>query len=359
MRILGIESSCDETAIAIVNDESGRLLVEKSIVLSQIQIHEQYGGVVPEVAARQHLKAIFPMLRAEIASDGEGIDAIAVTAGPGLAPALRTGVEVAKTLAWSWEKPLLGVSHMEGHIYASWLQGSTKSEERSAESETRTSNSELRAPDFPLLCLIVSGGHTELVLMKDHGMYERLGETLDDAAGEAFDKTAKMLGLSYPGGPAIQALAENGDDKAFDFPRGLLNRPDLNFSFSGLKTSVLYTLRKEESWLNDPQFRANIAASLQEAIVDVLVRKTMRAVKRISPAGLVVAGGVSANTLLRERLAEKAAEHHLPFHLPPLKYSLDNAAMIAAVGYFRAKDEANFVDPLTLVADSNLDVFTG
>ncbi len=351
MRILGIESSCDETAIALVSDESGRLLVEKSIVLSQIQIHEEYGGVVPEVAARQHLKAIFPMLRAEIVTDGEGIDIIAVTAGPGLAPALRTGVEVAKTLAWSWDKPLLGVSHMEGHIYASWLGGGEKVKDQ--RSEIRES----RDPEFPLLCLIVSGGHTELVLMKNHGEYERLGETLDDAAGEAFDKTAKMLGLSYPGGPAIQELAKKGDAKAFDFPRGLLNRPDLNFSFSGLKTSVLYTLRKEESWLNDPQFRANIAASLQEAIVDVLVRKTMRAVKQVQPAGLVIAGGVSANTLLRERLAEKAAEQHLPFHLPPLKYSLDNAAMIAAVGYFRAKDKVNFVDPLKLSANSNLDVF--
>jgi Metal-dependent proteases with possible chaperone activity len=194
MRILGIESSCDETAIALLKGEEGKLLVEKSVVLSQIQIHAEYGGVVPEVAARQHLKAIFPMLRAEVPIDGDGIDAIAVTAGPGLAPALRTGVEVAKTLAWAWGKPLIGVSHMEGHIYASWLK------DVQAEHYIQ--------PEFPVLCLVVSGGHTELILMKDHGVYERLGETLDDAAGEAFDKTAKMLGLSYPGGPAIQELCE-------------------------------------------------------------------------------------------------------------------------------------------------------
>lgn len=357
MRILGIESSCDETAIALLKGEGERLLVESSLVLSQVQIHAEFGGVVPEVAARQHLKAIFPLLRSKVPVNGAGIDAIAVTQGPGLAPALRTGVEVAKTLAWSWKKPLLGVSHMEGHIYASWLQDSMEDGGRRTESEDTSSTSDLRTPHFPVLCLVVSGGHTELVLMKGHGEYERLGETLDDAAGEAFDKTAKMLGLSYPGGPAIQELAKGGDAKAFDFPRGLLNRPDLNFSFSGLKTSVLYTLRKQENWLNDPVFRANIAASLQEAIVDVLVRKTMRAVKQIKPASLMVVGGVSANLALRERLASAAAEHHLHFALPPLKYSLDNAAMIAAAGYFRAQSEVNFVDPLMLAADPNLDIF--
>ena len=187
-------------------------------------------------------------------------------------------------------------------------------------------------PEFPLLCLVVSGGHTELVFMHGHGQYERLGETLDDAAGEAFDKTAKMLGLGYPGGPAIQALAKTGNAAAFDFPRGLLNRPDLNFSFSGLKTSVLYTLRKQEEQLEDVAFRADVAASVQEAIVDVLARKTARAIERMKPASLTVVGGVSANIALRERLAEVAAKHNLPFVMPPFKYSLDNAAMIAAAG---------------------------
>ncbi len=200
MRILGIETSCDETALAIVSDDSGDLVVEKSVVLSQIQTHQKYGGVVPEVAAREHVKAISVMLHRELPGDGDGIDVIAVTAGPGLAPALRIGVEAAKTLALLWEKPLIAVNHLEGHIAANWIGAE---------------------PKLPALALLVSGGHTELILVKDFGDYKRLGETLDDAAGEAFDKVAKMLGLTYPGGPAIAKLAEDGDPQKYDFPRGL------------------------------------------------------------------------------------------------------------------------------------------
>lgn len=340
MRILGIETSCDETALALIDGSGDKLTVEKSVVLSQVKLHEKYGGVVPEVAARKHLEAMFPMLEHEISRDGSGIDVIAVTSGPGLAPALRTGVEVAKSLAWLWKKPLLGVSHLEGHIYANWLQ-----------------HEGLKGlPAFPALCLIVSGGHTELVMMKGHGLFERVGETLDDASGEAFDKVAKMLELPYPGGPHIAKLAEGGDIRAFDFPRGLLERKDFNFSFSGLKTSVLYMLRKNESRLQDETFRRNVAASFQEAVVDVLVKKTMRAAQSLKPSSIILAGGVAANVELRHRLAEATEDVGIPVFIPPLKFSTDNAAMIAAAGYFRAQKEENFVDPLKLAADPNMDI---
>ena len=346
MKILGIETSCDETAIAVVKGSGDQLDVTTSVVLSQIQEHAQYGGVVPEVAARKHLEALFPMLSHELPHDGEGIDAIAVTAGPGLAPALRTGVEAAKTLAWAWNKPLLPVSHLEGHIYAAWLADKSS------------------VPSFPALCLLVSGGHTELILMKGHGRFERLGETLDDAAGEAFDKVAKMLGLGYPGGPAIAELAQQGQKDAFSFPRGLLDRPNVDFSFSGIKTSVLYTLRKLDEQgstlkprLNlDASTKANVAASFQEAVVDVLARKTQRAIQQVQPASLIVAGGVSANLALRDRLAEVAEATGVPLFVPPFAYAMDNAAMIAAAGYFRAQSGGNERNPVTVQADPNLDI---
>lgn len=348
--ILGIETSCDETALALVSGEGEQLTVEKSVVLSQVQEHAKYGGVVPEVAARQHLEAIFPMLEHEVPSDGAGIDAIAVTQGPGLAPALRIGVEVAKTLAWLWHKPLVPVSHLEGHLYANWLSDGK------------------RAPEFPILALLVSGGHTELILMRGHGDFERLGETLDDAAGEAFDKVAKMLELSYPGGPAISKLAENGNPQAYDFPRGLLDRPDLNFSFSGLKTSVLYTLRKMNPKEQDeprasyrrepllPQVRQDIAASFQEAVVDVLIRKTKRAAQRVEPAALMLAGGVAANRALRARFEALASELGCPALIPDFQFATDNAAMIAAAGYFRAQDQRHFASPPALAANPNLEI---
>lgn len=377
MRILGIETSCDETAIAIVSGQGDRLIVEKNVVLSQIPTHQKYGGVVPEVAAREHVRAISPMINHELPRDGAGIDVIAVTAGPGLSPALRIGVEVAKTLAVTWQKPLIALSHLEGHIYANWLgdsppfQGACLSVGRGLGGGSASEGTE--TPQFPALCLVVSGGHTELILMKDHGVFERLGETLDDAVGEAFDKVASMLGLPYPGGPAVSLLAEGGDIAAFNFPRGLLDRDDFDFSFSGVKTSVLYTLRKNEDKLNDQTFRKNIAASFQEAAVDVLVQKTMRAAEKCQPASIVLAGGVAANKSLRERLQE-TVQRTSPnpsllrggsvergglstrLYLPAMKYATDNAAMMAAAGYFRAQDEKNFVDPLTLAADSNLDI---
>lgn len=342
MRVLGIETSCDETAVAIVNGRGEKLIVEKNHVFSQIDTHAEYGGVIPEVAAREHHLAIFSLIKDVLKLKKEDFDAIAVTSGPGLAPALRTGVETAKALSFAWNKPLIGVSHMEGHIYANWLE------------EKRLKSILKKNPKLPLLALLVSGGHTELVLMKDHGEFTRLGETIDDAAGEAFDKVAKMLGLPYPGGPQIAKLAKGGDGRAFDFPRGLIDKNNLDFSFSGLKTSVLYTLRKNEDKLEDPLFRSNIAASFEEAVVDVLVRKTEKAIKEHSPKSLVIAGGVSANKELRKRMAKLAKETGVKFSMPMFKYSLDNAAMIAAAGYFRLRaGESSVV--LDLKSDSNLD----
>ncbi len=356
MRILGIETSCDETAVAIVEGEGEKLRVVSSFVRSQIDIHEVYGGVVPEVAAREHLQMMFPMLHKAVSNSGEGIDAIAVTVGPGLAPALRVGAETAKALSYAWGKPLVPVCHLEGHIYAAWL-GHPEPPVVPLKGGT--------APQFPALCLIVSGGHTELVLMKNHGEYERLGETLDDAAGEAFDKVAKMLGLGYPGGPKVAELAMDGDAKAFDFPRAMLDSKNLNFSFSGLKTSVLYTLREKESQIDNVKFRADIAASFQEAVVDALAKKTRAALLTPSSSpltgggtpirSLILAGGVAANIALRERMTKLAEEMGIQLFLPPFAYSLDNAAMIAAAGYFRAQAK-KFADPLLVKIDPNMDI---
>lgn len=345
MRVLAIETSCDETAAAILEGVGDDIRVVSSLVRSQIDIHQAYGGVVPEVAAREHLEMMLPMLERLVLQDGAGIDVMAVTHGPGLAPALRVGVETVKALAWSWKKPLVPVCHLEGHIYASWLV-----EEKGVGGRVLP-----EVPQFPVLALVVSGGHTELVLMKDHGVFERLGETLDDAAGEAFDKVAKMLGLPYPGGPAIDRLAVNGDSSAFVFPRAMLDRDDFMFSFSGVKTSVLYELRKNQAKMNDDGFRADIAASFQEAIVDVLVQKTMRAAGKYSPKSIVLAGGVAANIALRNRLTDTAKAVNIPVYLPDFKYSLDNAAMIGVAGYYRALRGIS-VDPTVLVADPNLDI---
>jgi N6-L-threonylcarbamoyladenine synthase len=343
MRILAIETSCDETAVAILSGQGENLQLETSLVRSQIDLHNSYGGVIPEVAAREHLQLMVPLLHQALANvpassheGGErGVDAIAVTAGPGLAPALRVGVETAKALAWAWKKPLVAICHLEGHIYAPWLSSA--------------------APQFPALALIVSGGHTELVLMTGHGQFERLGETLDDAAGEAFDKVAKMLGLGYPGGPKVAQLAETGNPKAFDFPRAMLDRDSLVFSFAGLKTSVLYTLREHEDQLDDPKFKADVAASFQEAVVDVLVKKTMKAVDKVKPASVILAGGVAANIALRDRLKQTCAAVNVPLFVPEFKYSMDNAAMIAVAGYYRAL-RGDFVEPTKLEADPNMDI---
>ena len=312
MRVIGIETSCDETAVAVY-DGVGGLLSHR--LHSQIAMHQEYGGVVPELASRDHVARLLPLVRGalEDAESGPGdIAGVAYTAGPGLIGALLTGAGFARSLAYAWAKPAIAVHHLEGHLLAPLL--------------------ETVAPEFPFLALLVSGGHTQLVDVAGLGRYRILGETLDDAAGEAFDKTAKMLGLPYPGGAALAHLAERGSPGRFIFPRPMLDRPGLSFSFSGLKTAALVALR---SRVLDDQSRADVAHGFQEAVVDTLVEKTRRALGLTGHRRLVVAGGVGANRTLRERLGIVAAENGARLFFPRTEFCTDNGAMIALAGYLR------------------------
>jgi N6-L-threonylcarbamoyladenine synthase len=316
IRILGVESSCDETAAAVVED--GRIILS-NVIASQVDLHAKYGGVFPEVASRQHILAIYPVIEKALQQAHltlGSVDAIAVTRGPGLPGSLVVGLNAAKGLSLTHNLPIIGVNHLEGHIYSAWLHTDQALE--------------YNEPQFPLMILIVSGGHTELVLMKDHLDYQRLGATLDDAAGEAFDKVARLLGLSYPGGPAVQKAAQNANPMAYDFPRAWLE-DTFNFSFSGLKTAVLREVRKiqsDQKALPVP----DIAASFQAAVVDVLTSKTMQAAKKYGAKGIVIAGGVSANLALRESFEMRVIT---PLFIPPLSLCTDNAAMVACAGYYR------------------------
>ncbi len=324
-RILALESSCDETAAAVVED--GRRILSH-VVASQAELHAQFGGVFPEVASRQHIRAFYPVVAQALKQAAlrlAEVDALAVTRGPGLPGSLLVGVNFAKGLAIATGRPLLGVHHLEAHIYAAWLHF--------PDEQPRPE------PEFPLVVLIVSGGHTELVLMEGHLRYKRLGGTRDDAAGEAFDKVARMLGLGYPGGPAIQQAAAQGDPQAFAFPRARLG-DSWDFSFSGLKTAVLREVRRLEA-AGRPLPVADLAASFQAAVVDVLVDKTLAAVQRFNARAVLVTGGVSANTLLRGRIVREAP---VPVHIPPLALCTDNAAMVAAAAQRRL--DAGFMDDL-------------
>ena len=315
-RILAIETSCDETACAIL--ENGRTLLA-STVASQMDIHARYGGVFPEVASRQHVLSIIPVVEETLDQSKltlNDIDAIAVTRGPGLAGSLVVGMNMAKGIALGMNLPIIGVNHLEGHIYSSWIYNAGES--IPAE------------PQFPLLALLVSGGHTELNLMIDHLTYKRLGSTLDDAAGEAFDKVARLLGLPYPGGPSVQRAAEQGDPTRFKFPRAKLDSP-YDFSFSGLKTAVLYEvndLKKRQTTLPVE----DLAASFQATVVDTLFQKTMQAARGHNAKEILVAGGVSANHALREAFQ---SQDEFKVHIPAFSLCTDNAAMIAAAGYYR------------------------
>jgi tRNA N6-adenosine threonylcarbamoyltransferase len=320
-RILGIETSCDETAVAVVRDGGD---IESNVIASQTDLHARYGGVMPEQASRAHLRAILPTLEEALATanvDWSAIDAIAVTHGPGLAGALLVGVNVAKGLAFAQKKPLLGINHLEGHVYANWLE------------VTET-------PGFPLVGLIVSGGHTDLVLADDHGRYRRLGRTRDDAAGEAFDKVARMLGLGFPGGPLIEQAARDGDPKRFKFPRAWLEPDTWDVSFSGLKTAVLHTVRDlgVDTDHASPEERraglpvADLAASFQAAVVDVLATRAVRAAEEFGASRLALGGGVAANRTLLRTIQDRSP---VPVVCPPPVLCTDNAAMIAAAAYFR------------------------
>lgn len=316
-RILAIETSCDETACAVL--ENGRSLLA-STVASQMDIHARYGGVFPEVASRQHVLSIVPVVEQTLARTNltlKDIDAIAVTRGPGLAGSLVVGMNAAKGLALGMNKPIIGVNHLEGHIYSSWIYNA--GENAPAE------------PQFPLMALLVSGGHTELNLMTDHLTYRRLGSTRDDAAGEAFDKVARLLGLPYPGGPSVQKAAEKGDPTRFKFPRARLESP-YDFSFSGLKTAVLYQINDMKKQGIDPIPVEDFAASFQTAVVDVLFNKTMQAARDFNAKEILVAGGVSANRALREAFQSQT---EFKVNIPAFSLCTDNAAMIAAAGYYR------------------------
>jgi N6-L-threonylcarbamoyladenine synthase len=328
MKVLGIESSCDETSVACVDSDG----VRANLISSQVDLHEPFGGVVPEIASRAHVSNALIVLDAALERAGwelTDLELIAATAGPGLIGAVLTGMTFGKTLAWSLGVDFVGVHHIEGHILANDI------EERM---------------QLPAVVLVVSGGHTETILVDEIGSYRRLGSTRDDAAGETFDKSAKLMGLPYPGGPQIQNLALEGDAHRFDLPRALMRRGDLDFSFSGLKTAV--RLRLESIAPEDlDRSRADLAASLQSAVVDVLVAKTERAldaVASLEPRGLYLAGGVAANGPLREGFAELACRRRLHFRPPPLAYCTDNAAMIAWAGRHRWARRGP--DPLSMPA---------
>ena len=311
--VLGIETSCDETAAALV---MGGYDVVSSAVSTQVDLHAQFGGVVPEIASRAHLDLLNPMVARAIVEAGvvpERIDAVACTVGPGLIGALLVGVSAAKALSLTWGVPFVGVNHMEAHLYAAFLEDP--------------------ALQFPLVVMLVSGGHTMLIEMQDHGRYRLLGQTIDDAAGEAFDKVARFLGLGYPGGPAVDREAVHGDPEAIRFPRALLHE-GLDFSFSGLKTSVKNHVRKHPDVST-----ADVAASFQAAVVDVLVTKARRAAEKVGARGLVLGGGVAANSLLRERFLSVCADAGIAGFLPSPELCTDNAAMIAAVGWHRLRSD--------------------
>ena len=321
MKVLGIETSCDETGVAIYDTENGILADQ---LYSQVTMHAEFGGVVPELASRDHIRKLLPLIDAalkEANCKAEDIDAIAYTFGPGLVGALLVGATLATTLAWSWDIPAIPVHHMEGHMLAPMLED--------------------ESPDFPFVALLVSGGHTQLVDVQGVGKYKLLGESLDDAAGEAFDKTAKLLNLGYPGGPSVAAEAEKGQADQFRFPRPMTDRPGLDFSFSGLKTHTLTLAnsQRDDEGLINAQTTADICAGFQEAVVDTLLIKCRRALEQTGHKQLVLAGGVAANKRLREKLAIEADKKAWALHYPRGKFCTDNGAMIAYVGALRAAGE--------------------
>lgn len=314
MRVLGIETSCDETGIAVYDDKQGLL---SHTLYSQVKLHADYGGVVPELASRDHVRKIVPLIQkalSDAGSSSDDIDGIAYTRGPGLVGALLVGASVGRSLAYAWDVPTIGVHHMEGHLLAPMLEDNP--------------------PPFPFVALLVSGGHSMLVRVDAIGSYELLGESIDDAAGEAFDKTAKLLGLDYPGGPLLAKLADQGEGGHYSFPRPMTDRPGLDFSFSGLKTFAANTIRDADG---SDQTKANIAFAFQEAVIDTLIIKCKRALKQTGLKRLVIAGGVSANTSLRAAMTKLMQDINGEVYYPGLGFCTDNGAMIAYAGMQRLK----------------------
>lgn len=312
--ILAVETSCDETAAAVLAD-GNELLAD--VVSSQIEIHQRFGGVVPEIASRHHLEQVNRLIDLAILEAGiafSDLSAVVVTYGPGLVGALLVGVSTAKALAYSLDLPLIGVNHIEGHIYANWLVH--------------------KQLEFPLVCLIVSGGHTALVLMRGHGKYELLGQTQDDAVGEAYDKVARAMGLGYPGGPLVDQLSRGGNPESLHLPRAWLDKDSFSFSFSGLKTAVLNHLN-HAAQKGEEINKKDLAAAFQSSVIEVLVEKTVRAARKNNVASVLLAGGVAANSLLRAELQKRCGDEGLQLFYPPLEYCTDNAAMIASAGYYR------------------------
>ncbi len=316
MIILGLETSCDETAAAILKRDKSGIQILSNVVASSASLQSKYGGIIPEQAAREQIKSIIPVIEESLqvsGYSGQEIDAIAVTFGPGLIGSLLVGVETAKTLATIWRKPLIPVNHLLGHFYANWIQAKHS------------------VPIFPCIGLLVSGGHTDLVLFTDHNKYEYLGGTRDDASGECFDKCARLLGLLYPGGPEISKLAEKGHPDSFSLPRPMINSKDLDFSFSGLKTAVANLVNSGQG---TGYSKTDLAASIEEAIVDVLIEKTIRAAKQYAVKQIMVAGGVAANKKLVNRLQVTVDSLKIKLHVPPPNLCTDNGSMIASAGFF-------------------------
>ena len=325
MITLAVETSCDETALALFDDRKGLIA---DVLLSQAKVHSPFGGVVPELSAREHTRNLLPLFDHLLKESGirpEDIDFVSFTLTPGLILSLVVGVSFAKAVAYTFGKPLVPVHHLEGHIYSAFVEDKI---------------------EYPFLALIVSGGHTDLYLVEDFGRYRFLGGTLDDAAGESYDKVAKMIGLEYPGGPAIDRLAQKGEDR-YDLPRPLLESDELNFSFSGLKTAVMNLIRREKDYKVE-----DVCASFQRAVVDTLVGKTLKAIEKVAVNRLVVVGGVSANSELRYRFGKECTQRGIELHIPPLKLSTDNAVMIAYAGMERFKRGVNA--PLDINASPNM-----
>jgi N6-L-threonylcarbamoyladenine synthase len=348
--ILAIETSCDETAAAVIFNGK----IKSSIIASSANIHAKYGGVVPEVAAREHVTSIIPTVELALEKSKielSAIDQIAVTQGPGLLTSLLVGIETAKLLGEILNKPVLPINHMEAHIYANFVTPMSSP----TRSGILTKDSRLRGNDkvFPAVILIVSGGHTLLVLMKGHSKYQILGETVDDAAGEAFDKTAKLLGLGYPGGPALAKLAVSGNPTRFKFPRPMIASNNLNFSFSGLKTAVLYELKNYKNI--DEKLKADFAASIQAAIVEILINKTEKAISQLRPKTIMLGGGVAANQMLREDFNKLAKKYKIASSIPKFEFCTDNAAMIGLAAWYKLKNKKP-KNILLFKADPNLEL---